>query len=649
MDTYDFTDSPSLCNLESLLVRLAPQKILFCCTAGKTLAKHLEQLFQSSSAADSTEAIAQKNFNTDSIELDVRRLIGLSGPSQNVQNLTGDRKLAGAALAALIRRCQLMALDDKQEGMFFLGTKFLNQFVRLDAAAAKALNLFAEPRAPKNSSVFGILNHCQTHMGSATLRRWVRQPLVDLVQIERRHALVGILHSDTTLRETLRQDHLKGIPDLSRIVIRLKRGTATLKDLWDLRQFARRLPGIVEALGTHDGDEESMRTLRTSFSDRLGGLLEEFQLYVAFTDQAIDLEAAATGHLRVNPKLSEELCQLKEQIDAVDQSIENYLTRELPRLLPKKVPESVVRKDKPGKHDDGWSLRANKSFVKHIPGIQGYHEIKTVKAGIVFTTTKLRSLNASLMELQDEYKETARQFMKQAVSCAVSYLPVIELATVVLSELDVYVSLAHTAAYAMGGEYVRPKMTALGANGDIKLTQARHPCMEAQDNINFIPNDYELCRDTSRFVIVTGPNMGGKSTYIRQLGVISIMAQIGSFVPADYAELPVVDSVLARVGAGDAQLKGISTFMAEMLEAGAIIEAATPDSLILVDELGRGTSTYDGFGLAWAIGEQIVGKGSLCMFATHFHELTALADETEGVTNLHATVRSLLLMFLVLC
>lgn len=647
VDTYDFTDSPNLCNLESLFVRLAPKKIFYCCTGGKTLMKQLEQLCQNTipEEEDSNNnnnknitVITKTKFSTDSVEADIRRLTAVSGMSQHVQNLTGDRKLAGGALAALIEVCQLMTLDDHYYGNFFLGTKFLNQFVRLDSAAAKALNLFSEPRAPKNSSVYGVLNHCQTRMGAATLSRWVRQPLVDLQEIERRHGIVEILHTDTTLRDTLRQDHLKGIPDLSRIVVRLKRGTAALKDLWDLRQFAKKLPSIVETLGTHDGDDASILTLRTTFTNRLESLLEEFQLYVAFTNQAIDLDAAGIGHLRVNPMLSEELKQLKEQINGVEDKISNYLERTLPSTLPKKLSAKVLKTDKPGKHADGWSLRVNKSFEKFLPDIPGFREIKTVNAGVVFTTNKLKHLNECLKELQDEYILEATKFKKQAVTCAVSYLPVIELATVVLAELDVFVSLAHTAAYSLGGEYVKPKMTGIGLNGNIKLTQARHPCMEVQDNMQFIPNDYELIRDQSRFVIVTGPNMGGKSTYIRQLGVISIMAQIGSFVPADYAELPVIDSVLARVGAGDAQLKGISTFMAEMLEAGAIIEAATPDSLILVDELGRGTSTYDGFGLAWAIGEQIVKKGSLCMFATHFHELTALADETDGVANLHATV-----------
>lgn len=301
----------------------------------------------------------------------------------------------------------------------------------------------------------------------------------------------------------------------------------------------------------------------------------------------------------------------------------------------------------------GWCFRVTRTDSSILRGATSgkYVELQTVKAGIFFTTKHLRSLSNKYQDLNSEYNSKQKESIKSILEIVLSYSLVLNQLSIILAHIDVLTSFANVSIFATI-PYVKPELAPLCNNVNDKegmgrrklsLMDSRHPILEAQDDINFIGNDVKLAHkeeDGSPFIIITGPNMGGKSTYIRQIGVISLMAQIGCFVPVDPESkpcIPIFDAILSRIGAGDSQLKGLSTFMIEMLETSSILSTATHNSLIIVDELGRGTSTYDGFGLAWSILENLIKeRNCFTLFATHFHELTELSTKYPGkVENLH--------------
>ena len=420
--------------------------------------------------------------------------------------------------------------------------------------------------------------------------------------------------------------------------------------------------------GDGEGREYGLRSVASSLSG-----------FVALAEEVLDLdELGKSGALLVNAKFDADLARMARERNQCRAEMEEMLAeaRETWGSSFKSAKKSADGSDLKLEHDKnhGFVFRVtakHKSKARNLkrPAVQVK---KLLTSCLLFSTSALRPLSENFETLSEEYEERQATLVAKAVDVARTYTPLLRAASRIVAEVDAFASFAHAAAHASGGPYVRPEIIpwegeSCEESGSARLvfTRCRHPCMESSDVATnggaFIANDYALYHSSSssssssssapasssssspsstgsRFQVITGPNMGGKSTYIRQLGVCVVMAQAGSFVPADAATVAPVDAVLARVGAGDAQMQGVSTFMAEMLEASAIIRTATSRSLVLIDELGRGTSTYDGFGLAWAISEYLARDVQcFCLFATHFHELTALAPASSSSSSSSST------------
>ena len=478
-------------------------------------------------------------------------------------------------------------------------------------------------------SLYGLLNKCKTAAGGRLLAQWLKQPLMDVEKIEHRHLLVEAMIEDSILRQTLQEEHLKSVPDINRLIRKFQKGLASLEEVVRIYQLIIRLPDFIKSLQGLE-NEKYLMTINETYTNDLSQYYQSLEKLQEMVETTVDLEALDRHEFVIKAEfddslkvINDRLTLLMQQMQEIHHETANDLGMEVDKKL--KLEDHQVH---------GWCFRLTRTDAGCLRNHKGYMELTTQKNGVYFTTSNLKRKSTEYSELTVQYKRTQSGLVKEVVAIAATYCPVLEKLSLLLAHLDVIVSFAHVSCFAPI-QYVRPKMHPRHIGNTI-LKEARHPCMEVQDDLSFIPNDVELIRGESEFLIITGPNMGGKSTYIRQIGVIALMAQAGCFVPCSEAELTIFDSILARVGAGDSQLKGVSTFMAEMLETATILKSATRESLIVIDELGRGTSTYDGFGLAWAISEHMVQNiGCFAMFATHFHELTALADNHPSVCNLH--------------
>ncbi|OKL59264.1 DNA mismatch repair protein msh-2 [Talaromyces atroroseus] len=624
----EFLDNDVYSNFESLVIQLGVKECVIQLDSSKKDAElgKLRAIADTCGIAITERPVA--DFGTRDIEQDLTRLLRDERSAATLPQT--ELKLAMGAAASLIKYLGVMS-DSTNFGQYQLFQHDLSQYMKLDASALRALNLMPGPRdGAKSMSLYGLLNHCKTPVGSRLLAQWLKQPLMDITEIKKRHQLVEAFVVDTELRQTMQEEHLRAIPDLYRLAKRFQRSQANLEDVVRVYQVAIRLPGFINSF-ENVMDEQYQTPLDEQYTTKLRGLSNSLAKLEEMVETTVDLDALDRHEFIIKPEFDDSLRVIRKKLDKLrhDMNVEHRtVARDLNQDMEKKLFLENHRVH-------GWCFRLTRNEAGCIRNKRGYQECSTQKNGVYFTTKTMQELRREHDQLSSNYNRTQSGLVQEVVNVATSYCPVLEQLAGTLSHLDVIVSFAHVSVHAPTA-YVRPSMHPRGTGNTI-LKEARHPCMEMQDDISFITNDVSLVRDESSFLIITGPNMGGKSTYIRQIGVIALMAQIGCFVPCTEAELTIFDCILARVGASDSQLKGVSTFMAEMLETSNILKSATSESLIIIDELGRGTSTYDGFGLAWAISEHIITEiGCFGMFATHFHELTALADRyPKSAKNLH--------------
>ncbi|KAK3870845.1 hypothetical protein Pcinc_023957, partial [Petrolisthes cinctipes] len=623
-----FGDGGSFTNLAALLVQLGPRECLLPTGDLGPDAAKLKQVLSRSSLLVTERK--RSEFSTKDAGQDLSRLVRTKGSTNVAARPEMDKTLAVAALAAVIKYLELLG-DESNFNQFNLSMYDLGQYMRLDTSAAKALHIEPQSEGMSSSSsstrthtLLGVLDKCRTPLGHRTLLQWLRQPLVDINKIEERQDLVEVVVSDTELRHSLGEEHLRRVPDLARLARKLSRKAATLQDCYRLYQCVERLPNLCEAIGKYEGPHTT--TLAAVFITPLMELVTDLSKYQEMIETTVDMSQASQGQFVIKPDFDDTLAELRTTMNGLEEEIEGQLRKAAKDLCLEAAKTIKLESNS----QLGYFFRITLKEEKGIRNNRTYTVLDTNKTGVRFRNSRLTQLNDQHQSAREEYLSQQKAIVDEIMTIAGGYIEVIQNLGEVLATLDCIYALG-SAAVSAPVPYIRPHLLEKGS-GRLELTNLRHP------NVSYIPNNCMFGEDGGKFHIITGPNMGGKSTFLRSVGVAVLMAQVGSFIPCDSAHISIVDTILARVGAGDCLLKGVSTFMAEMLETATILRSANSDSLIIIDELGRGTSTYDGFGLAWAISEHIAKElRSYCLFATHFHELTALADEVQTVRNFHVT------------
>jgi len=497
----------------------------------------------------------------------------------------------------------------------------VSEYLILDAVTQSHLEL-VQSRGGREMTLLGALDHTVTSVGARTLRDWILHPLRDIKAIGTRQSAIERLLGRPAELGTLREA-LGGVRDMERASSRLNGQSGNARDLAALAESLERVPAV--------------RAVIDSLTDPLGGgeLLGELGSQLDPLDElCATLRSAVVDE---PPALVRDGGMIREGFDpALDEL--RAASREgkdwIARLQEREIERSGIKSLKVRYNSVfGYFIEITKANLGSVP--PDYHRKQTTANSERFITPELKEIEGKILGADERARALEMEIFQRLRALVLDALPRIQRTAAALGALDALASLAEVARLH---DYCRPVVDDSGA---LEIEEGRHPVLDLRTvGERFVPNDVSLDRDGKRFAILTGPNMAGKSTYIRQVALLVLLAQIGSFVPAKRAHIGIVDRIFTRVGASDDLSRGQSTFMVEMNETANIIHNATKDSLVILDEIGRGTSTFDGLSIAWSVAEHLHDKiGCRTLFATHYHELTDLERTRDGVANFNVSVR----------
>ena len=496
----------------------------------------------------------------------------------------------------------------------------IGEYMDIDVATRRNLEICETMRsAEKKGTLLWVLDKTKTSMGARRLKQWLEKPLVSSSAIRQRLDAVEELTNSIILRDEITEE-LSGIYDISRITSRISIGNVTPRDLISLRTSLSHLPKLKDFL---------MHFSCGAFK-KMNDRFETLEDIKEFLQYSIDDEAPALlrdGKV-IKSGYNEELDKLNIAKDQGSKWVYDLEAREKEETGIKTL---KVRYNKVF----GYYIEVSKSFMNQVP--DHYIRRQTLANGERYITPELKALEDTILGASEKIAALEAKLYGEIVDKLRENIQRLKDVCEIISDCDCYCSLSSVAS---SFNYVKPEIT---EDSVLEIRDGRHPVVEKMNRTSiFVPNDTKLDDDENRMMIITGPNMAGKSTYMRQVALITLMAQVGSFVPATYARIGVVDKVFTRVGASDDIAAGQSTFMVEMSEVAHILSEATPKSLIIFDEIGRGTSTYDGLSIAWSVVEYAHDKkklGAKTLFATHYHELTQLEDKLLGIKNYNVAVK----------